>query len=160
MKSHLVVVFVVIFFVPLVAVAETPSPKVTVIAPPSLHHVPSVQRVTRALRHAVTDLAVGDRAVPNVVLICADRQTADVMMLASDADLSIVKMTLRDPDRQVYRVTIVEDTSDRALAVAMVWFVNSHFQLGWSAPRLMKLAAHIRDDLQKTVETRDLAAKR
>ena len=157
MKRHLVFIFILLVLVPLIAVAETAPLKVAVIAPPSLHHVPSAQRVQKALRHAATDLDIGDRPLPNLVLVCADRQTADVMMLARDVDLSIDTL---DSNRQVYRVTIVGDTSDRSLAVAMVWFVNTHFRLGWSTPRLMKLAGHIRDDLEQTVEARELAGGR
>ena len=151
MKRHLIF----ILLVPLVGVAKSESPKITVIAPVVVHHVPSVQRVTQALHHAATDLNIGNRPIPNVVLICADRQTADVMMLAPDVDLSID--TLMEADRPVYRVTMVGDTSNRAVAVAMVWFLNTHFRLGWTTPRLMKLAAHIRDDLDVTVTANELA---
>jgi hypothetical protein len=131
------------------------SPTVAVIVTPGVRHVPSTQRVSRALRHAALDLDVGNQDLPSIVLVCADRRTADVMMLAPNVDLSIDSLT--DKNRQVYRVTIVSDTSDKAVAAAMVWFINTHFHRGWSSPRLMKLAAHIRDDLEQTVEASALA---
>lgn len=153
MKGHLFF----LLLVSLVTHAETAPAKVAVIAAPSLH-VPSVQRVTKALHHAATEFDVDAAAIPNIVLVCADRRTADVMMLARNVDLSID--TLMDANRPVYRVTIVGDADNRALAVAMVWFINTHFHLGWSTPRLMKLAGHIRDDLEQTVEVSELAERK